>query len=103
METSIHLAPSDVDVGFAAAAALSKVTKEKKLSQQQVFEFKKGCCTMLAAIVVKIQERNPLKYNFVRKLISLDPGQLAAEPDRAVAMFREVVTKLVYKKWRSAE
>ena len=33
METSIHLAPSDVDVGFAAAATLSKVTKEKKLSQ----------------------------------------------------------------------
>ena len=33
METSIHLAPSDVDVGFAATATLSKVTKEKKLSQ----------------------------------------------------------------------
>ena len=33
METSIHLAPSDVDVGFAAAVTLSKVTKEKKLSQ----------------------------------------------------------------------
>ena len=33
MKTSIHLAPSDVDVGFAAAATLSKVTKEKKLSQ----------------------------------------------------------------------
>ena len=32
-ETSIHLVPSDVDVGFAAAATLSKITKEKKLSQ----------------------------------------------------------------------
>ena len=42
METSIHLAPSDVDVGFAAAATLSKFIKEKKLSQQQVFEFKKS-------------------------------------------------------------
>ena len=33
METSIHLAPSDVYVGIAVAATLSKVTKEKKLSQ----------------------------------------------------------------------
>ena len=33
METSIYLGPSDVDLGVAAAAALSKVTKEKKISQ----------------------------------------------------------------------
>ena len=103
METSIHLAPSDVDVGFAAAATLSKVTKEKKLSQRQVFEFKKECCTMLASIVAKIQERSPLKYNFARKLICLDPRLIATEPDRAVEMFREVLTKLVDKKWRTAE
>ena len=95
MKTSIHLAPSDVDVGFAAAATLSKVTKEKKLSQWQVFDFKKECCIMLAAIVAKLQERSPLMYNFARKLISLDPRLIAAEPDRAVVMFREVITKLV--------
>ena len=52
---------------------------------------------MLATIVAKIQERSPLKYNFARKLISLDPRLIAAEPDRAVAMFREVLTKLVDK------
>ena len=52
---------------------------------------------MLVAIVAKIQERSPLKYNFPRKLISLDPRLIAAEPDRAVAMFREVLTKLVNK------
>ena len=58
---------------------------------------------MLAAIVTKIQERSPLKYSFARKLISLDPRLIAAEPDRAVAMFREVLTKLVDKKWRTPE
>ena len=101
METGIHVAPSDVDVGFAATATLTKAYKEKKLSQLQVFEFKKECCAMLAAIVTKIQERSPLKYSFARKLISLDPRLIAAEPDRAVAMFREVLTKLVDKKWRT--
>ena len=58
---------------------------------------------MLAAIVTRIQERSPLKYSFARKLISLDPRLIAAEPDRVVAMFREVLTKLVDKKWRTPE
>ena len=58
---------------------------------------------MLAAIVAKIHERSPLKYNVAKKLISLDPRVIAAEPDRAVAMFREVFAKRISKKWRTAE
>ena len=98
METGIHVAPSYVGVGFAATATLTKAYKEKKLSQQQVLEFKKEFCAMLTAIVTKIQERSPLKYSFARKLVSLDPRLKAAEPDRGVAVFREVLTKLVDKK-----
>ena len=58
---------------------------------------------MLAAIITKLQERSPWKYSFARKLIHLDPRLIAAEPDRTVAMFREVLTRLVYKKWRTPE
>ena len=103
MDTTIHLAPSDVDVGFAATDTLTKAVNEKKLSSQQVFEIKKECCTMFAAIVSKIQERSPLKYSFARNLVSLDPRLIAAEPDKVVRMFREVLTKLVDKKWRTPE
>ena len=72
METSIHLAPSDVDVGFCSSSYPEQShQREEKLGQQQVFEFQKECCTMLASIVAKIQERSPLKYNFARKLINL--------------------------------
>ena len=81
METGIHVAPFDVDVGFAVTATLTKAYKEKKLSQQQVFELKKECCAMLTAVVTKIQERSPLKYIFARKLIGSDPRLIAAEPD----------------------
>ena len=49
-----------------------KALKEKKLSQLQMYEFKKECCAMLATIVIKIQERSPLKYSFASKLASLD-------------------------------
>ena len=103
IDTTIHMAPSDVDIGFAATDTLTKAVNEKKLSSQQVFEFKKECCTMLAAIVSKIQERSPLKYSFARNLVSLDPRLIAAEPDKVVRMFREVLTKLVDKKWRTPE
>ena len=58
---------------------------------------------MLAAIVSKIQERSPLKYSFARNLVSLDSRVIAAEPDKAVRMFREVLTKLVDKKWTTPE
>ena len=50
---------------------------------------------MLAIIVTKIQERSPLKYNFARKLVSLDPRLIVAQPDTAVKMFKQVFTKLV--------
>ena len=30
LETGIHLAPTDIDVGFAATATLTKALKEKK-------------------------------------------------------------------------
>ena len=41
MEKGIYVAPFDVDVGFASTATLTKSYKEKKPSQQHIFEFKK--------------------------------------------------------------
>ena len=103
MDTGIYVPTDDVDVGFAARATLNKVIKENKVSKRQVVEFRKDCCTMLAAIVNKIQERSPLQYSFARKLMSLDPRLIAAEPDKVVKMFRELLTKLVDKKWRTPD
>ena len=103
LETGMHLVTADIVIGFAATATLTKALKEKKLSQLQMYEFKKECCTMLATIVVKIQERNPLKYSFYRKLASLNPQVIVAEPDTAVRMFKQVLTKLFDTKWRTTK
>ena len=62
-DSTTHVAPSEVDIGFAAKTTLEKVYKEKKISQLQVLEFRKECESMLATTVAKIQERSPLKYN----------------------------------------
>ena len=103
MNTGIHAPTDNVDVGFAARATLTNAIKEKTVSKRQVLEFKKECCTMLAAIVDKIQERSPLQYSFARKLMSLDPRLIATEPDEVVIMFRELLTKLVDKNWRTPD
>ena len=49
---------------------------------------------MLATTVAKIQEKSPLKYNFARKLASLDPRVMVSNPDQAIKMFQEVLQRL---------
>ena len=78
-----HVAASDIDVRFAAAATVSKALKEK-ISQLQALEFRNKCATMLAVIVFKIQERSPLQFHFARKHQSLDPRVVVSKPESVV-------------------
>ena len=55
LETVNHVAASQIDVGFAAAATLSRALKEKKVIQLQALEFRKECTIMLAIIFSKIK------------------------------------------------
>ena len=92
LDSATHVAPSEVDIGFAAKTTLEKVYKEEKISQLQVLEFRKEKnVSVLATTVAKIQERSPFKYNFARKLASLDPRVMVSNPDQAVKMFQEVL------------
>ena len=95
LDSATHVALSEVDIGFAAKITLEKVYKEKKISQLQVLEFRKECESMLATTIAKIQERSPLKYNFSRKLASLDPKVMASNLDQAIKMFQEVLQRLI--------
>ena len=46
---------------------------------------------------------NNCYQKFVRKLASLDPRLIVAEPDTAVKMFKKVLMKIVDTKWRTTE
>ena len=94
LDSATHVAPSEVDIGFAAKPTLEKFYKGKKISQLQVLEFRKECESMLATRVAKIQERSPLKYNFARKLASLVPRVMVSNPDQAIEVFQEVLQRL---------
>ena len=58
---------------------------------------------MLATTVAKIQERSPLKYNFARKLASLDPRVMVSNPDQAIKIFQEVLQILIETRWKTSE
>ena len=103
LDSATHVAPSEVDIGFAAKITLEKVYKEKKISQLQVLEFRKECESMLATTVAKIQERSPLNYSFARKLGSLDPRVMVSNPDQAIKMFQEVLQRLIETRWKTSE
>ena len=94
---------SQVDVGFVAAATLAKKLKEKKISELQMLEFRRECCTMLATDVVKIHERSPLKHLLARILASLDPRAMVLHPAEATKMFQKVLESLIELKWKTGE
>ena len=96
-----HVAPSDIDIGFAAKATVDKALREK-VSQLQVLELRKECEAMLQTTVSKIQERSPLKYNLARKLVSMDPRLMVSNPDNATKMFQQVLQILIENKWKTA-
>ena len=98
-----HVAPPDIDIGFAAKATVDKALREKKVSQLPVLEFRKDCEVMLQTTVSKIQERSPLKYNLARKLVSMDPMLMVLNPDNAIKMFQQVLQILIENKWKTAE
>ena len=98
-----HVAPSDIDIGFAAKATVDKALREKKVSQLQVLEFRKECEVMPQTTVSKIQERSPLKYNLARKLVSMDQRLMVSNPDNATKMIQQVLQILIENKWKTAE
>ena len=101
LDSATHVAPLEVDIGFTAKTTLEKVYKGKEISQLQVLEFRKECESMLATTVAKIEERSPLKYNFARKLASLDPRVMMSNQDQAIKMFQEVLQRLIESRWKT--
>ena len=43
LDSVTHVAPTEVDIGFAAKTTSEKVYKEKKISQLQMLELRKEC------------------------------------------------------------
>ena len=93
LETGIHLAIADINVGFEATTTLTKTIKEKKLRQPQMYKLKKECCAMLANCYQNTRKKST-------EVQLCQEAGIVAEPDTAVKMFKQVLTKLVDTKWK---
>ena len=104
LEAVNHVAASQIDIGFAAAATLSRMLKEKKVNQLHALVFRKECAIILAIIVSKIlKKKHPLQYNFARVLVRLDPRTIVSRPESVVKMFQQVLNRLIEEKWKTSE
>lgn len=60
----------DIDLGFDPKAAIKE--KKKFVIDSQVFEFKKSYRMFLVKLLTKLQSKNPLRHNFVRRCAALN-------------------------------
>ena len=93
-----------VDVGFGCKLIIIQTAEaDKKASQLQVFEFKRGCLVLLQKLSNKLLERYPLQYSVVRNLICLDPKYIANSPESAVSKCSNLLQHLITKKIKSPD
>ena len=92
LDSATHVAPSEVDIGFAAKTTLEKVYKEKNISQLQVLEFRKECESMLAttmkALLVESNAARSRSEEIQKKEI---PGQ-----EKEIKKIEERIKKIDY-------
>ena len=81
---------------------LPTVTKSllasSKASPTQKLRFKESLSTMLKNVVLKMQERSPLKYILIRSFSSLNPKNMVNNKADSIKMFTTVIDKLYDKK-----
>ena len=76
-----HKDASKVAIGFAAEAAQGKLCHQRKVSVRQVLEMKMDCKTFLISPLLKLIQKTPVQYPFVRSLQCLDPMKILANKE----------------------
>ena len=74
---------------FIKRAVLEGANSAYKIAKLNVLGFSYPC--------------SPLKYNFARKLASLDPRVMVSNPDQGIKMFQEVLQRLIETRWKTSE
>ena len=76
-----HLNPDKVELGFKTASLLQKAKRKSCVTDRMITDFRKECKNFLIAVVVKLQDKCPLKYALVRNMRCLDPRKFANKED----------------------
>ena len=68
-----------IDLGAATKDLLAKT----QVSAEKKSKFKKDCKQIIITIILKLQERSPLKYMIVRNSSALSPEMIILKSDEA--------------------
>lgn len=94
--TKNHVPLSKVSIGFAAKEALSQSHAEDNV--ESLDAFRKQCVECYKAVVIKMQDRSPLKYDIVRQLICLNPNYISSHPNSSITKFEALMSTLIARK-----
>ena len=95
-----HVKNKNINIGFAVKGHLSKAG----VGDVRITEFRHQCLTCYEAIVSKLKERSPIKYDFVLHLRSLSPQYITKHPNGSIKCFEKLLECLIeYKYLNSAD
>ena len=80
-----------IDVGFASKAAMTS----EEIGKVKESEFRDQCRQCLQAIVMKLIERSPIKYEVVHHIRSFSPFFIRRHPNSCISVFEELLAYLV--------
>ena len=94
-DSSLHKPMRKIEVGFSAEKIVQDLLKKKKITELQMIDFLMQCKAMYVAIVVKLQEKCPLRYDVVRHMDCLNPKKMASKPDHSTTHFKKLLLTFV--------
>ena len=79
------------------------VMKTVLCPKEKVVAFKVSCVQILINIILKLQERCPLKFSVIRNSSCLSPNNMVGEQESSILKFKYLVDKLFQSKHLSAK
>ena len=74
--------------------AVKAILRSKEITDGAKHQFRKDCVAFLTNLILKLQERSPLKYLIVRCSSSLSPVNMVQNQQKATSQFASLVEKL---------
>lgn len=85
---------TSIDIGTAALLEVNKAMQISSTTPQLRKQFYRECRLFIVSAILKLQEKNPLKYKFVRNCSSLSPSLVVNDADDAKRRFRHMTLQL---------
>ncbi|XP_040892557.1 uncharacterized protein LOC121180926 isoform X2 [Toxotes jaculatrix] len=87
------VSPKSVDIGLGAESAIKELQSNPgcKVGELSVLTFRRKCLQGLVKVVMKLQEKSPLKFPVVRQIACLDPTKMHRDPEWCIRQMKSIV------------